>query len=174
VAEALVAPGAMLWMGGDDLHAVGLWPATDQEIEPTTLVQLRDAADRQMRQVSSHGTVVGAISIDRARADRLSVAESRLFDDLAFQASLVVDHVGLADLIARQQQAGHLEGLSKREREVLHLMALGRSNAAICKELHLSIKTVEPVVSTIFTKLGLHADAHSNRRVLAVLAFLRT
>src|SRR3954447_6371047 len=68
VAEALVAPGAMLWMGGDDLHAVGLWPATDQQIEPTTLVHLRDAADRQMRPVSSHGTVVGAISIDRARA----------------------------------------------------------------------------------------------------------
>jgi DNA-binding NarL/FixJ family response regulator len=53
-------------------------------------------------------------------------------------------------------------------------MARGRSNAAICAELHLSIKTVEPVVSTIFTKLGLHNDAASNRRVLAVLAYLRT
>ena len=53
-------------------------------------------------------------------------------------------------------------------------MARGLSNAAICQELHLSIKTVEPVVSTIFTKLGLHADAASNRRVLAVLAYLRT
>lgn len=52
-------------------------------------------------------------------------------------------------------------------------MARGLSNAAICAELHLSIKTVEPVVSTVFTKLGLHADAGSNRRVLAVLAYLR-
>ena len=52
-------------------------------------------------------------------------------------------------------------------------MARGRSNAAICDELHLSIKTVEPIVSTIFTKLGLHADAASNRRVLAVLAYVR-
>ncbi|MET3806830.1 DNA-binding NarL/FixJ family response regulator [Nakamurella sp. UYEF19] len=49
-------------------------------------------------------------------------------------------------------------------------MALGLSNAAISRELHLSIKTVEPVVSTIFSKLDLHADADSNRRVLAVPA----
>jgi DNA-binding NarL/FixJ family response regulator len=42
------------------------------------------------------------------------------------------------------------------------------------QELHLSIKTVEPVVGTIFTKLQLHPDADSNRRVLAVLAYLRT
>jgi len=77
-------------------------------------------------------------------------------------------------VIARQQRAGGLEGLSPREREVLSLMARGHSNAAICQELHLSIKTVEPIVSTIFTKLGLHSDAASNRRVLAVLAYLRT
>ena len=53
-------------------------------------------------------------------------------------------------------------------------MARGRSNAAICDELHLSIKTVEPVVSAIFTKLGLSADTANNRRVLAVLAYFRT
>jgi hypothetical protein len=41
------------------------------------------------------------------------------------------------------------------------------------EELHLSIKTVEPLVSAIFVKLGLHPDADNNRRVLAVLAFLR-
>ena len=63
--------------------------------------------------------------------------------------------------------------LSPRERDVLQLMSQGLSNAAICTELHLSIKTIEPVVSTIFTKLGLHADSASNRRVLAVLAYLR-
>ena len=86
----------------------------------------------------------------------------------------MIDHLSLSDVIARERRAGHLEGLSPREREVLELMARGLSNAAICEELHLSIKTVEPVVSTIFTKLGLHADATSNRRVLAVLAFVRT
>jgi DNA-binding NarL/FixJ family response regulator len=102
------------------------------------------------------------------------LAERRLFNDLAAQAALVIDHIGLADVISRQRQAGNLDGLSTREQEVLRLMARGLSNAAICEELHLSIKTVEPVVSTIFTKFGLHPDASSNRRVLAVLAFLRT
>ena len=86
----------------------------------------------------------------------------------------MIDHLSVSDVIARQRQAGHLQGLSQRERQVLELMARGLSNAAICEELHLSIKTVEPVVSTIFTKLGLHPDAASNRRVLAVLAFIRT
>lgn len=52
-------------------------------------------------------------------------------------------------------------------------MARGLSNAAVAEQLHLSIKTVEPVVGSIFAKLDLHADAASNRRVLAVLAYVR-
>ena len=149
-------------------------PRPTPTIEPTTLDVLQQSPGIHLRVVSSGGEVVGALSLDRARANQLSLAESRLFDDLAAQAALVIDHIGLADVIARQRQAGHLDGLSTREREVLELMARGLSNAAICEELHLSIKTVEPVVSTIFTKFGLHPDASSNRRVLAVLAFLRT
>ncbi len=174
VAEALLAPSATLWIGAEDLHAVGVWPASDRQIESTTLGRLGESPDRQLRCVRSRGEVVGAISVERARVNRLSLAEDRLFDDLAFQAGLVVEHITLADVIAQQRQAGHLEGLSPREREVLQLIALGRSNAAICEELHLSIKTVEPVVSAIFAKLGLHPDAGSNRRVLAALAYLRT
>lgn len=174
VAEALTAPGATLWMGDDDLHAVGVWPATEQEIEATALGALHDSPNLHVRVVRSQGTVVGAISVNRARANHLSLVESRLFDDLASQASLVLDHIGLADVIARQRQSGRLDGLSARERDVLELIARGLSNAAICEQLHLSIKTVEPVVSTIFTKLGLHPDAGSNRRVLAALAFRRT
>ncbi len=52
-------------------------------------------------------------------------------------------------------------------------MARGLTNRAICDELFLSIKTVEPIVSAIFAKLDLQPDAGSNRRVLAVLAYLR-
>jgi DNA-binding CsgD family transcriptional regulator len=173
-AEALSATGATLWMGGpEDLHAVGVWPETDEDIAPTSLDDLQGAADLQVSPVTSHGAMVGALSITRHRRDRLSLAETRLCDDLAAQAALVIDHLGLADVIARQRHAGHLAGLTAREREVLELMARGLSNAAICGELHLSIKTVEPAVSAIFTKLGLHPDATSNRRVLAVLAFVR-
>jgi DNA-binding CsgD family transcriptional regulator len=174
VAEALSAPGATLWMGRDEMHAVGVWPETDDEIAPLSPDELSGSARAHTRVVRSRGAVVGALSVARARTDHLSLAENRLFEDLAAQASLVIDHLGLADVIARQRQGGRLDGFTPREREVLELMARGRSNAAICEELHLSIKTVEPVVSTIFTKLGLHSDAANNRRVLAVLAYLRT
>jgi DNA-binding CsgD family transcriptional regulator len=174
-AQALTATGAALWMGSRrTLHAVGVWPETDEEIPPSELDRLDRSPGTHVRVVTSHGTVVGALSIKRSRTNRLSLAEERLFKDLAAQAALVIDHLSLSDVIARQRRAGQLEGLSSREREVLELMARGLSNAAICEELHLSIKTVEPVVSTIFTKLGLHPDATSNRRVLAVLAFVRT
>lgn len=175
VGEALGAEGATLWMGsGRQFHAVGLWPESREDIPPVDLDELAASPERQVRSVRDHGKVVGALSIDRAQENRLTRAEERLFDDLAAQAVLVLKHLTIADLIERERRAGHLEGLSAREREVLELMARGLSNAAICEELHLSIKTVEPIVSTIFTKLELHPDAGSNRRVLAVLAFVRT
>ena len=63
--------------------------------------------------------------------------------------------------------------LTGREREVLMLMAEGRTNAAICERLSIGLKTVEAHVNTIFSKLGLEPAADDNRRVLAVLAYLR-
>jgi DNA-binding NarL/FixJ family response regulator len=65
-----------------------------------------------------------------------------------------------------------LDQLSPREREVLALMAEGRSNRAIGEKLTVELKTVETHVSRVFTKLGLNEDHHENRRVLAVLTFL--
>ena len=79
-----------------------------------------------------------------ARTDPLSRAEDRLLDDLARQAGLVLDHLTLTEAIAGERRAGHLEGLTAREHDVLELISRGLSNAAICDELHLSIKTVEP------------------------------
>ncbi len=86
----------------------------------------------------------------------------------------VVDPEVVAALVARRRSAGPLEELTERERECLALMAEGRSNAAICERIHLSQRTVESHVRTIFRKLGLD-DAHDDhRRVLAALAYLRT
>jgi DNA-binding NarL/FixJ family response regulator len=65
-----------------------------------------------------------------------------------------------------------LDQLSPREREVLALMAEGRSNRAIGETLTVELKTVETHVSRVFTKLGLNEDRLENRRVLAVLTFL--
>ena len=62
--------------------------------------------------------------------------------------------------------------LSSRERELLSLMAAGRSNAAISAELWLSPKTVETHVRSIFTKLGLRETGAVHRRVIAVLMYL--
>lgn len=64
--------------------------------------------------------------------------------------------------------------LTAREREVLRLMAEGRSNPAIGQALHLTTKTVETHVGSIFQRLALPAEAEHHRRVLAVLAYLRS
>jgi len=63
--------------------------------------------------------------------------------------------------------------LSPRELEVLSLMAEGRSNRAIGQQLAVGLKTVETHVGRVFAKLGLDEDRYENRRVLAVLAFVR-
>jgi DNA-binding CsgD family transcriptional regulator len=175
VAQALDAPGASLWMGTpDNLRAVGVWPETPDLVGPEDLSSLSSSRERYVRTVSRHGVVIGALSVDGAPGDAWSLAQKRLLDDLAAQATLVLEHQSLADVIARQRSAGYLDELTPREQEVLELLARGLSNQAICEELHLSIKTVEPVVSAIFAKLGLHADQGSNRRVLAALAYLRS
>jgi DNA-binding NarL/FixJ family response regulator len=62
--------------------------------------------------------------------------------------------------------------LTPREREVLSLLAEGRSNRSIADRLALAVKTVEAQVATIFSKLGLEEHPDDNRRVLAVLAYL--
>lgn len=172
-AEALRADRAQVWLGGEQgMHAVGIWPETGPEPAPAPLSVLSSGPWSALRTVRRGDDVVGALVV--ARADPLSRAEDRLLDDLARQAALVLDHLSLTETIARERRAGHLEGLTPREREVLELISRGLSNAAICDELNLSVKTVEPVVGSIFAKLGLYADSASNRRVLAALEYVRS
>ena len=85
----------------------------------------------------------------------------------------VVDPQVVGQLIGRRRENDPLGELTKREREVLELMAEGLSNQGICRKLVLSPKTVETHVHSIFGKLGLPQEADEHRRVLAVLAFLR-
>jgi DNA-binding NarL/FixJ family response regulator len=86
---------------------------------------------------------------------------------------LVIDPAVVAELVGRKRLRNPLDGLTDREREVLSVMAEGRSNQAICERLRLSPKTVEAYVRAVFTKMDLHQGPDDNRRVLAVLALLR-
>jgi DNA-binding NarL/FixJ family response regulator len=86
---------------------------------------------------------------------------------------LVIDPSVVAQLVGRKRTSNPLDDLSERERDVLKVMAEGRSNQAISQRLYLSPKTVEAYVRAVFTKLGLHQGADDNRRVLAVLTYLR-
>ena len=83
-----------------------------------------------------------------------------------------VDPEVVSRLLGRRRPDDPLAELTDREREILALMAEGRSNQGIAHKLFLSPKTVETHVHAIFRKLGLEATEDYNRRVLAVLAYL--
>jgi DNA-binding NarL/FixJ family response regulator len=84
----------------------------------------------------------------------------------------VVDPVLVQELVAARRVNDPLDVLTPREREVLSLMAEGRSNAGIGHQIWVSEGTVEKHVSSILMKLDLPATADDHRRVLAVIAFL--
>jgi len=91
------------------------------------------------------------------------------------QGGSVLDPVVVSQLVGRpREDTDALHDLSEREREVLSLMAEGRSNQAIAKLLFITERTVEKHVKSIFTKLRLPESPDDHRRVLAVLAHLRT
>jgi DNA-binding NarL/FixJ family response regulator len=93
---------------------------------------------------------------------------------IARGGSVLDPDVVAALMIGTAPAAGPLQVLTGREREVLALMAQGRSNGAIAARLHLVRKTVEAHVSAIFIKLGLETAVDDNRRVLAVLTYLQS
>ena len=77
-------------------------------------------------------------------------------------------------LVGRRNRSGPLDSLTKRESEVLALIAEGLSNAGVAQKLVVTISAVERHVSSIFDKLGLHQSPEQHRRVLAVLNYLRS
>jgi DNA-binding NarL/FixJ family response regulator len=85
----------------------------------------------------------------------------------------VMDPEVVTRLLGRRRSHSPLDELTTREREILALMAEGRSNAAIAERLSLEVRTVEGHVRAIFSKLGLEPTVDDHRRVLAVLAYLR-
>jgi DNA-binding NarL/FixJ family response regulator len=127
-------------------------------------------AQYAVRLLETGGDMVGYLLKERVTdIDQLRDALQRLG-----HGSTVIDPQVVADLLRRRRNADTLMTLTEREREVLELMAEGRSNKAIEKTLFLGQKTVETHISNIFQKLELASEPDDHRRVLAVLSYLRT
>jgi DNA-binding NarL/FixJ family response regulator len=88
------------------------------------------------------------------------------------QGGSALDPAVVAQLVGKKRSDDPLDELTAREREVLGLMAEGRSNAGIAERLVVTERAVEKHVTSIFQKLGLPQAAEDHRRVLAVLTFL--
>ncbi len=83
-----------------------------------------------------------------------------------------VDPAVIDEVVRGRTTQERLEVLTSRERDVLALLAEGRSNRSVADRLSISVKTVEAQVATVFSKLGLEEHPDDNRRVMAVLAYL--
>jgi DNA-binding NarL/FixJ family response regulator len=130
-----------------------------QYVEPTYAAEL--LADR--------GGGIGYLLKDRVMhvADFLEAVRRVAAGGTALDPDVV------AQLFSRRRQDGPLERLTPREREVLSLMAEGRSNAGIAESLVLTVGAVEKHVQSILSKLDLPQSTNDHRRVLAVLAYLQ-
>jgi DNA-binding NarL/FixJ family response regulator len=107
--------------------------------------------------------------------DRVSeVAEFLDALDRVAGGGTVLDPEVVGQLLVRRRRDDPLRNLTPREREVLALMAEGRSNTAIARKIVVTEGAVEKHVRNIFTKLDLPPDDEQHRRVLAVLAYLRS
>ena len=85
-----------------------------------------------------------------------------------------IDPIIVSTLLSKRRSDDPLDELTPREREVLELMAEGRSNQGIADKLVITLRAVEKYVSSIFGKLGLPSSGSESRRVLAVLLYLRS
>lgn len=123
-----------------------------------------------MRLVSDHPEKVGYLLKERIFSGDVLVDALQRLDD----GETVVDPTIVSMLFGRRRRTDPLAALSAREREVLALVAEGMSNKAIASRLVVTERTVEAHVTQIFAKLALPESPDAHRRVLAVLAFVRS
>jgi DNA-binding NarL/FixJ family response regulator len=119
--------------------------------------------------VGDHAEGIGYLLKDR-------VGDLAVFASAVERVALggsVLDPAVVARMVSRPRRDSPIDDLSRRERQVLGLMAEGRSNHAIAGELVVTVATVERHVTSIFGKLELAPSSEHHRRVLAVLTFLR-
>jgi DNA-binding NarL/FixJ family response regulator len=123
-----------------------------------------------MRLLEEHPERVGYLLKQRVFDVAILVDALRRITD----GETVVDPTIVSRLVGRRRRHDPLAELTTREREVLGLVAEGLSNGAIASRLFVTERTVEAHVKQVFLKLGLAINPESHRRVLAVLAYLRT
>lgn len=143
----------------------GRWP------EVAVLVLSQYVENRYAAElISGSAGKVGYLLKDRvAQVDEFLDAVNRVAaGGTAFDPEVV------RQLLSRTTRADPLQRLTPRERDVLELMAQGLTNARISTDLHISVSSTEKHISAIFDKLGLAHSSGSSRRVMAVVAYLRT
>ena len=131
-----------------------------QYVEPTYALRL----------LEDHPEKVGYLLKERIFDVAVLVDALRRIDE----GETVIDPTIVSRLVGRRRREDPLAELTPREREVLSLVAEGRSNKAIAAQLFVTERTVEAHIRQVFLKLGLDEDASTHRRVLAVVAFLRS
>jgi DNA-binding NarL/FixJ family response regulator len=164
---------------------------TDVRMPPDNTDDGLRAAIELRRRTPSLPVVVLSQYIEQTYATELLQADpagvgyllkDRVSDVTEFAAALgrvaaggtVLDPAVVGQLLARHRDPSPVARLTPREREVLALMAQGRTNAAIARTLFLSEQAVAKHIGAIFGRLNLAPAADDNRRVLAVLAYLRS
>ena len=123
-----------------------------------------------LRLVGEHPDRAGYLLKERVSDGAVLVDALRRLAD----GGTVVDPAIVTRLLGRRRRADPVQSLSPREREVLALVAEGRSNKAIAAALRITERTVEAHITQTFGKLGLPDDPQAHRRVLATLTFLRS
>jgi DNA-binding NarL/FixJ family response regulator len=142
----------------DDHPEVGVL-VLSQYLEPSYATRLLERHPEKVGYLLKERVFAAAVLVDALR---------RVCD-----GETVVDPTIVSRLFGRRRDEDPLATLSRREHEVLALVAEGRSNKAIADRLHVADRTVEAHVTQIFLKLGVDTSPESHRRVLAVIAFLR-
>jgi DNA-binding NarL/FixJ family response regulator len=163
---------------------------TDIRMPPTSTSEGLIAAQQIRAAYPSVGVLVLSQYVETRQAIQLLrqsprrvgyLLKDRVSDIAEFAAAIrriadggsAIDPDLVSQLLRRSGDDSALSALTGRERDILALLAEGRSNHAICERLFLSPKTVETHVGSIFAKLGLLPAADDHRRVLAVLMFIR-
>jgi DNA-binding NarL/FixJ family response regulator len=177
--------------------APSLITAVDEELPDLAIVDVRmppdntDDGARAARRLRQDHPELGIVllsqhvetqhSVELVSSGRFGyLLKDRVFDIDDFMDALrrvaaggsALDPEVVSLLLSPLRTTDQLAALTPREREVLALMAEGRTNIGIARRLWLTERTIETHVASILAKLGLHADDEDHRRVLAVLTFL--